>query len=173
MRLLAGRFPCQLDDAKRLAIPARLREQLGQAEGGTWFLSLHELPGALSLWDEEEFGRLSQQLDTGLLDDEALQEFQSYLFSRSERVRMDKQGRLLIPEVLFRDAGLTPELTVVGNNNRLEIWARAAWDEREQQQLARRAELRKQARQVISSASGQALGRPAGTAVTLSSTLGG
>ena len=42
----------------------------------------------------------------------------------------DKQGRVLLPAPLLQYGKLTKDVTVVGNNDHLEIWDRAAWAER-------------------------------------------
>jgi MraZ protein len=42
----------------------------------------------------------------------------------------DKQGRVLLPAHLVRYGSLSKDVTVIGNNDHLEIWDRAAWVER-------------------------------------------
>lgn len=42
---------------------------------------------------------------------------------------VDKQGRILIPQVLREFASLEKEVVLVGVANRVEIWSRTRWQE--------------------------------------------
>ena len=42
---------------------------------------------------------------------------------------LDKQGRILLPQVLRDFAGLEKEVVLAGNLNRIEIWSKANWTE--------------------------------------------
>ena len=43
---------------------------------------------------------------------------------------VDKQGRILLPAPLRTFAHLEKEVVLVGVGSRIEIWNRAAWDEK-------------------------------------------
>jgi MraZ protein len=55
---------------------------------------------------------------------------QRHFFGGASEDVPDKQGRVLLPAALIRHGKLAREVTVVGNNDHLEIWDRAAWAER-------------------------------------------
>ncbi|MFM7038962.1 MAG: division/cell wall cluster transcriptional repressor MraZ, partial [Planctomycetaceae bacterium] len=46
----------------------------------------------------------------------------------AERVQVDKQSRIRIPERLLKLAGLTHEVVLIGVHDHVEIWDRAGWD---------------------------------------------
>ena len=48
-------------------------------------------------------------------------------------VRLDKQGRFVVPEYLRNYAGLTKSVVVVGVHSRLELWDKDAWEAYRQQ----------------------------------------
>ena len=52
-----------------------------------------------------------------------------------DRCEPDKQGRFLIPAELRQYAGLSSEVTFIGQGGHAEIWDSAAYDELEQQTL--------------------------------------
>ena len=54
-------------------------------------------------------------------------DIQRFLFSAAEEVTPDKQGRILLPPVLRRHAGLEKEVTIIGNRNHAEIWDTRSW----------------------------------------------
>jgi MraZ protein len=49
-------------------------------------------------------------------------------FGNAERVDLDAQGRLVVPRRLREKIGLGRDVAVVGVSDRLEIWAREAWE---------------------------------------------
>jgi MraZ protein len=53
----------------------------------------------------------------------------------------DRQGRVTLSAALREYAGLDRDVTVVGNNNRLEIWESEAWDTYEAEQNEQFAQL--------------------------------
>ena len=44
------------------------------------------------------------------------------------RFQPDKQGRITIPQILRKYAGLERELAVIGLGNRVEIWDAHTWE---------------------------------------------
>src|SRR5437867_9942664 len=104
--LLTGTYPRTLDDKKRLALPRRVREQLGQPE--TLFVS----PGpdqCLWLYTQLELERLSEKLDQAPAADAEARVFRRLYFARTESVDVDRTGRILISEGMLRFAGLEHE----------------------------------------------------------------
>lgn len=142
---LSGRYPCQLDANNRLAVPAKLREQLGQEAEAYWYVSLGQRAGSLDLWPEEIFANLSNQLPSGMLSSEEALKFEEFLYSHSERVRMDKQGRVVLPEMLLEEVPLGKELMLVGRRNRMVIYPRPLWEEVEKEQMTQQTSIREQA----------------------------
>jgi MraZ protein len=63
------------------------------------------------------------------------------MLGMASRMEWDKQGRVLFPEKFMKRSGLVREVTLVGNRDHLEIWARPAWDEEKQKMEARRSEI--------------------------------
>lgn len=122
--LLTGTHPRTLDDKKRLALPKRLREQLGQVT------QLFVTPGPdKSLWvyTPADLERLSQQLDQQSATDADARVFRRLFFAQMEAVDIDKTGRILIPDRLSEFAGLKHELILLGVRDHLEIWDAARW----------------------------------------------
>ena len=66
-----------------------------------------------------------------------MRDFTRYLFAGASEVELDKQGRILIPANLREFAELEKEVTILGVNNRIEIWNRERWDERNRETAAR------------------------------------
>ena len=58
---------------------------------------------------------------------------QRYLFSSAAEVEPDKQGRIVIPQVLRDFIQVERDVMVVGADNRCEIWTKKDWEETQQQ----------------------------------------
>ncbi len=121
-----GEYEHAIDDKSRLTLPARFRATL--ADGV--FLT-KGLDGSVDVYPKdawqmtvaERIGRLDPLLpDTRTL--------QRHFFGGASEDTPDKQGRVLLPAPLVRYGKLAKDVTVVGSNDHLEIWDRAAWAER-------------------------------------------
>src|SRR5476651_37110 len=117
--LLTGTHPRTLDDKKRLTLPKRIREQVGEAT------QLFVTPGAdQSLWiyTKDELERLSAKLDQTPATDAEARVFRRLFFAQMEEVDLDRTGRILIPDRLVQFAGLEHEVVLLGIRDHLELW---------------------------------------------------
>lgn len=124
--LLTGTHPRTLDDKKRLALPKRIREVLGEPE------SLFVTPGPdQSLWVYTRDGleRLAQRLDESPATDADARVFRRLYFAQTEQVDVDRSGRILVPERLMSFAGLSQEVVILGVRDHLELWDAARWQQ--------------------------------------------
>lgn len=122
---LTGTFPRTLDEKFRLAVPKRLRDDFDESPLKTLIVA----PGtekSLGLYSNTEF----TQLATRLGEKTATSDVKNYIrlfYSRAERVDLDGQGRIRIPERLVKLAGLEKEIVLMGVNDHAEIWSQEAW----------------------------------------------
>ena len=120
-----GEYEHAIDDKSRLTLPARFRASL--ADG---VVLAKGLDGTVDVyprevWEVKIVERIGG-LDPLLSDSRMLQRV--FFGGASEDVP-DKQGRVHLPAALVRHGKLGKDVTVVGNNDHLEIWDRAAWAE--------------------------------------------
>src|SRR6516164_1297029 len=124
--LLTGTYPRTLDDKKRLALPRRVREQLGEPE------TLFVTPGPdQSLWLYTQAGleELAAKLDQSPGNDAEARVFRRLYFAQTESVDVDRTGRILIPERLIQFAGLQHEVILIGVRDHLELWDAQRWQQ--------------------------------------------
>jgi MraZ protein len=125
--LLTGTYPRTLDDKKRLTLPKRVREQLGEA---TVKLFLTQgLDQCLWVYDQGALERLAEKLDQTPATDAEARVFRRLFFAQMEAVELDKAGRLLIPQRLLEFAGLTHEVVLIGVRDHLELWDAGRWQQ--------------------------------------------
>jgi MraZ protein len=122
--LLTGTHPRTLDDKKRLGLPRRLREQLG--EPATLFVT----PGpdkCLWLYTNDALERLAERLDQAPATDAEARVFRRLYFAQTEAVDVDRAGRILVPDRLISFAGLRHEVVLIGVRDHLELWDGERW----------------------------------------------
>lgn len=124
--MLIGSFAHMLDAKGRVFIPAKWRETLGDVvvltTGVLHTQSIHCLYG-MSVPQWQAF---SDRLATLPVTDVAGQAVRRRLYAMAAACELDRQGRILIPLSLREEAGLMKEATLVGINDRIEIWNPAA-----------------------------------------------
>jgi MraZ protein len=124
--LLTGTHPRTLDDKKRLALPRRVREQLG--EPPTLFVT----PGpdqCLWLYTQDGLERLAEKLDRSPAADAEVRVFRRLYFAQTEAVDVDGNGRILIPDRLVQFAGLQHDVILIGVRDHLELWDAQRWQQ--------------------------------------------
>ena len=97
--LLTGMHPRTLDEKHRVALPKRVREQLGEVD------QLNVTPGpdqCLWIFTAEELERLSSKLDQTSATDAEARVFRRLFYAQMDTVDLDRAGRLLIADRLMR-----------------------------------------------------------------------
>lgn len=133
--LFTGEFRRNLDDKLRVAIPKRIRNLFDQNEVNACYVA-PGTDGSLTIFTEESFKQLAERLSRAKPTGQNTRAFSRLFYARAERVEIDSQGRIRIPNELGTLAGLTKEVVLIGVRDHLEIWDAPRWDEylRSQQQ---------------------------------------
>ena len=121
---LTGTNQHNIDAKGRLAIPSKLREELGD----TFYVTIGPDP-CLTIYSNSSWARLTEKFDQlPYSKARALRP----LFSNAVKCEPDSQGRILIPQKLRDYANLKKDLVIFGMNNRIEIWDKNAYYEQNQ-----------------------------------------
>ena len=124
---MTGEYPHALDSKGRLAIPARLREELGSVVYVTLSMERCQCVYSQSVWDQ-----FTQKVDAMPF---VQQRRMRPLFAYAARCELDGQGRILLPQNLRDYAGLEKEVTVIGCNNHAELWDSENWRQVNEQEM--------------------------------------
>jgi MraZ protein len=126
--LLTGTFARSIDDKLRVAIPKPLRSTLKYPEGG----GLYVAPGtdqSLALYTEEAFARLAEHLSRVSPTRQDVRAFTRLFYARAQRVELDGQGRVRIPQELADLARLNKDVVLLGVQDHVELWSAERWAE--------------------------------------------
>lgn len=121
----AGQEIRKFDQGNRIAIPTMFRKDLGES-----FIVLKAIQNepCLVLFSEEEWIRFGEGV-TEKYEGKKQAAVQRKLAARSDKVTIDKQGRITLKEDFKAYARLENEVIAVGTMNRVELWSPAVWDE--------------------------------------------
>ena len=111
-----GEYKHSIDAKGRLAMPARLREELGER-----FTVTKGLDGCLAVYPEKEWEALEDRI-RGLGNGEKARRVKRYYFANAFDAQLDAQGRILIPAGLREFADLQKDVVVIGQLDHAEIW---------------------------------------------------
>ena len=120
--MFLGTSDHNLDSKGRVILPSDFRAELGES-----FYITMGFNRCVQVMSEQEFDRLRSQIRE-LPADKALS-LQYLLISPAKLVAPNAQGRVIIPQKLREDAGLSGEVTVVGMDTRVEIWDKSVFAE--------------------------------------------
>ncbi len=124
MHMFMGEYNHTIDAKGRLIIPSKFREILGDA-----FVVTKGLDGCLFVYDNEEWKRFEEKLRTLPITNKEARQFVRFFLAGATEAEVDKQGRILIPNVLREFAGLTKDVVLVGVGSRIEIWSRERFED--------------------------------------------
>ncbi|MEQ9464404.1 MAG: division/cell wall cluster transcriptional repressor MraZ [Haliea sp.] len=121
-------------DAKgRLAMPARQREPLLSQCGGQIVVTIDTQATCLVIYPLPGWERIEQQIQALPALKPAVKRFQRLVLGYATDLELDGNGRMLLPQPLRDYAHLDKKLVLVGQGNKLELWAEELWlAEREQ-----------------------------------------
>lgn len=112
-------------DAKgRMIVPAKFREALGND-----FIVTQGLDGCLFVFPNSEWQVFEEKLRGLPVSNKDARKFSRFFLAGAASVEIDNQGRILLPAVLRKFAGLEKEAVVVGVGSRVEIWDKSRWEE--------------------------------------------
>jgi MraZ protein len=118
-----GTYSPRLDDKGRLFLPAKFRDQL--AEG---LVITKGQEHCLYVFSTEEFARRAAALQSAPLTAKTVRDYGRVFFAAATDQVPDRQGRVSVPATLRTYARLTRDCTVIGANDRIEIWDTASWE---------------------------------------------
>ena len=122
--MFMGEYNHTIDAKGRLIVPVKFREILGDN-----FIVTKGLDGCLFVYPNDEWTRFEEKLKGLPLTNKNARQFTRFFLAGAAACEVDKQGRILLPQVLREFASLEKDVVLVGVASRIEIWSRERWDE--------------------------------------------
>ena len=122
-----GTYQNNVDPKGRVSIPVKYREALGER-----FFVTKGFDSCIDIYTVEEWEKFAEKLHKLSVTKRDMRDFVRFIFGNATEVELDKQGRILLPAMLRETVGIEKEVIVMGVGNKVEIWDKVAWDERQQ-----------------------------------------
>lgn len=126
-----GHAEATIDDKGRLKVPTTFRKVIEEKFGNDCFITSTDGERALiypmPVWYDFQ-GRLAKVPSTSMAKAKLLERVNYF----GQTGTIDTQGRVLMPAILRKVAGLTDDVVVIGNTDHLIVWN----DERIQRRMA-------------------------------------
>jgi len=121
--MFLGEYKHNVDEKNRLALPAKFRAELKQGVVVT-----RGLDGCLFVYNKVEWTKLVQKIAELPLTQSKARTFARMMLMGAMEVKLDKLGRIVLPDYLKKFAGLKKKVVIGGVFNRIEIWDETKWE---------------------------------------------
>ncbi len=122
--MILGEYTHSIDNKGRIAIPAKFRPELGDGA-----IITRGLDKCLFVFGPREWQELVGKLTSLPLSQANSRAFVRLMLAGASDVRLDSQGRVLIPDYLRSYAELGEKAVLAGLYSRIEIWDANRWSE--------------------------------------------
>ncbi|MCH5248984.1 MAG: division/cell wall cluster transcriptional repressor MraZ [Lachnospiraceae bacterium] len=122
--MFMGEYNHTIDAKGRLIVPSKFRDLLGDT-----FVVTKGLDGCLFVFDNNEWNVFEEKLKSLPLTNKDARKFVRFFLAGAAEAEVDKQGRILIPNVLREFAGLSKDVVLIGVASRIEIWSKERFEE--------------------------------------------
>ncbi|MDU1581193.1 MAG: division/cell wall cluster transcriptional repressor MraZ [Cutibacterium granulosum] len=122
--MFLGTYTPKLDEKGRFFLPAKFREELDEG-----LVITRGQEHCLAVYPMSTFVEMTREIAKGSVSVKKVRDYQRMLAAGASDTAADKQGRVMVPPMLRRYAGLGKEIVIVGAITRLEIWDAARWEE--------------------------------------------
>ena len=120
--IFLGEYRHKIDDKWRLALPIKFRDKLKEG-----VVITKGLDSCLFVYTQDDWQILAEKIAKLPLTQSNARAFARLMLAGAIDVKLDKQGRVILPPYLSQYAGLKNKVTIAGVYNRLEIWSRGRW----------------------------------------------
>jgi len=128
MLLLTGEYDLSLDEKNRLAVPAKIREQISPEEHGGGFYLVLGPSRILCLYPDKYYQHSALAVVPGKAAPDELLTLDRVIYSQANKVELDRQGRVLLTDKMLQRADLKSQVTLIGARDHLEVWDKKRWE---------------------------------------------
>lgn len=119
-----------LDAKGRLTLPARLREVIAVTSEGQVVVTIDMRERALLLYPLPAWEVVQAKLEALANVENQARLLQRLLIGHATDLSLDGNGRVLLPQMLRDYAALEKGVVLLGQGNKLELWAQDHWQQR-------------------------------------------
>jgi len=123
---IEGQHEHTVDGKGRLSVPSDFRAELDLDEGSELVVTRHLKERCLLLFWPDAWATFKQRIDEA--PPRVAAALRRVVCGTARRVKVDRLGRIQIPQVLRKYADLDGKCFVMGQGANIEIWSMGMWD---------------------------------------------
>ena len=121
--MFTGTYNQKVDEKGRIIIPARFKSDFGKKVVITNYLD-----NCLSIYTKETWTKLEKKIVSLPMSHKSSRDFKRFFLGSAQVVDIDKQGRVLVSQLLRKYANIESEVNLVGVGDHVEIWDIKTWE---------------------------------------------
>lgn len=133
--MIVGQIAGRITKKHQVAFPKEFRKELGEE-----LIVTKGINKFLQIIPKKNWEVLLEGTKGKPFTDKATRDLQRYLFGNAKEVKLDSQGRMLLPDYLVRFANLSHDIVFIGVERYAELWDKETF-EKYDQEVSRSAEL--------------------------------
>ena len=122
-----GEFDCKLDAKGRMMIPVGLKKQLPEAVSEGLVIN-RGFEKHLVIYTRKEWDKIVADLSLLNQYEKKTREFIRYFTRGASELTLDSAGRVLLPKALLEYAGISADVVLSCQFNKIEVWAQDAYE---------------------------------------------
>ena len=129
--MFRGHFEHAVDDKGRVAVPIQFREALSGLQEERLVATKFRIGTyrCLDVYPLSAWKRIEERVRSMDPFDEDVVSFCNLYVAPAQELRLDVQGRILLPPLLREHAGIKRDVTITGDVDKFRIWDRQVWQE--------------------------------------------
>lgn len=124
---LIGEFECRIDEKGRIIFPSKLKKQISPSAEGK-FTIINGFDKCLVIYPQDEWEMITAEINKLNFFIEENRVFVRFFYRGLTESALDGQSRLMLPRAQFDYAGIEKEVILCAYSNRIEVWAKEAYD---------------------------------------------
>ncbi len=116
-----GSYYHSLDAKKRVFIPSKYREELGEV-----FYITRKFDTYLSIYTADEWDTYVEKIEK--LPESVAAEIQDFIIGGAQKCTLDGSGRIIIEDRLLKHAKIDKNVVFVGVGRQIRIWSEELWE---------------------------------------------
>jgi MraZ protein len=120
--MLIGQYELALGEKNRIALPKKLRSELG-----TDLILTRGYDGCALLLDKTLWQKLITDIGNASLFRLSARDTRRYLLGGAQECELDNQGRFVLPEYILQHSQVTKDVVLLGLGDWVELWSKEQW----------------------------------------------
>jgi MraZ protein len=126
-----GTYNRTLDTKNRLSIPSKIRGLLGEK-----IYLLKGFDGCISLYNEENFLKLNEKLNTLSYTNPKIRSYVRSVYSSIVELEIDKVNRIQIPLDIINLYNISKDVVVIGSGDHFEVFSSEIYEKYNEESLS-------------------------------------